>query len=94
MPAPEPQAVDETITEPQPPAAPPPPPARIENRAKEERKPEADLFKEQVQQLKQGLVGGVRPLPVTIPESGKLLLLTGALPPEHIAVELEVKGKK
>jgi hypothetical protein len=43
--------------------------------------------------LKKGLVGGVKPLPVAIPETGKLLLLTGVLPPEKIGVELEVKGK-
>jgi hypothetical protein len=45
-------------------------------------------------ELKQGLVGGVRPLPVTIPESGKAIFLTGALPPARVAVELEVKAKR
>jgi hypothetical protein len=49
-----------------------------------------DLAKE----LKQGMVGGVKPLPVTIPETGKALLLSGALPPARIGVELEVKGKR
>jgi hypothetical protein len=49
-----------------------------------------DAFKE----LKQGMVGGVKPLPVTIPETGKILLLTGALPPAQVGVEIEVKGKK
>jgi len=44
--------------------------------------------------LKQGLVGGVKPLPIAIPETGKLLLLSGVLPPEKIGVELEVKGKR
>jgi hypothetical protein len=44
--------------------------------------------------LQNGLVGGVKPLPVTIPEAGKALLLTGALPPPKVAVELEVKGKR
>ena len=44
--------------------------------------------------LKQGLVGGVKPLPIAIPETGKLLLLSGVLPPERIGVELEVKGDK
>jgi hypothetical protein len=39
-------------------------------------------------------VGGVRPLPVAIPESGKLLFLTGVLPPPRVAVELEVKSKR
>jgi hypothetical protein len=33
-------------------------------------------------------------LPITIPESGKLLLLSGVLPPEKIGVEIEVKGNK
>jgi len=45
-------------------------------------------------ELKQGLVGGVKPLPIAIPESGKLLLLSGVLPPEKIGVEIEVKGNK
>ena len=45
-------------------------------------------------ELKQGLVGGVKPLPITIPETGKLLLLSGVLPPEKIGVEIEVKGNK
>jgi hypothetical protein len=52
-----------------------------------------DAF-EEMKVLRQGLVGGVKPLPITIPETGKLLLLTGVLPPERIGVELEVKGKK
>jgi hypothetical protein len=34
------------------------------------------------------------PLPIAIPETGKLLLLTGVLPPERVGVELEVKGKR
>ena len=50
-----------------------------------------EAFKEQASILRQGLVGGVRPIPVEIPESGKLLLVAGALPPERVAVELEVK---
>jgi hypothetical protein len=44
--------------------------------------------------LQQGLVGGVKPLPVAIPESGKVLYLTGVLPPVRVGVELEVKGKR
>ena len=43
--------------------------------------------------LKQGMVGGIKPLSVTIPETGKILLLTGALPPARVSVELEVNGK-
>ncbi|HSK77414.1 MAG TPA: carboxypeptidase-like regulatory domain-containing protein [Thermoanaerobaculia bacterium] len=46
------------------------------------------------EELKQGLVGGVKPLPVTIPESGKVLLMTGVLPPARVAVELDVKAKR
>jgi hypothetical protein len=53
-----------------------------------------DAFEEMAVQLKNGLVGGVRPLPVTIPETGKLLLLSGALPPARVGVELEIKGKE
>jgi len=45
-------------------------------------------------ELKQGLVGGVRPLPVAIPESGKALYLTGVLPPAQVSVKLDVKAKK
>ncbi|HZF09717.1 MAG TPA: hypothetical protein VFE33_13080 [Thermoanaerobaculia bacterium] len=48
---------------------------------------------EVLKDLRQGLVGGVKPLPVTLPESGKALLLSGALPPAKVRVELDVKGK-
>ena len=41
-----------------------------------------------------GLVGGVKPLNVAIPESGKVLLLTGVLPPADVDVELEVRARK
>ncbi|HEX3528216.1 MAG TPA: carboxypeptidase-like regulatory domain-containing protein [Thermoanaerobaculia bacterium] len=51
------------------------------------------LFAQEAQGLQQGLVGGVKPLPISIPESGKVLLLTGVLPPSRVAVELEVKAK-
>jgi len=44
--------------------------------------------------LMQGLIGGVKPLDVAIPESGKALLLAGVLPPSRVTVELEVKGAK
>ncbi|HEY0512248.1 MAG TPA: hypothetical protein VGH73_10105 [Thermoanaerobaculia bacterium] len=53
-----------------------------------------DAFKDEAKSLRQGLVGGIKPLPIAIPETGKLLLLAGVLPPETIGVELEVKGKK
>jgi hypothetical protein len=45
-------------------------------------------------ELKQGLVGGVHPLPVAIPESGKALYLTGVLPPAQVSVRLDVKAKR
>ena len=44
--------------------------------------------------LKQGLVGGVKPLPVKIPEAGKVLRMSGALPPARVSVSLEVKSPK
>lgn len=47
-----------------------------------------------VEELRQGLVGGVRPLPVVIPETGKALYLTGVLPPAQVTVELDVKAKR
>jgi hypothetical protein len=53
----------------------------------------ANYFK-QVDQLQQGLVGGVKPLPITIPESGKSLVLSGVLPPERVSVVIDVKAKK
>jgi hypothetical protein len=53
-----------------------------------------DSFAAAAQGLKKGLVGGVKPLPITIPLSGKSLLLSGALPPARVAVELEVKGRR
>jgi hypothetical protein len=52
-----------------------------------------DAF-EEMKVLRKGLAGGIKPLPITIPETGKLLLLTGVLPPEKIGVEIEVKGKQ
>jgi hypothetical protein len=44
--------------------------------------------------LMQGLVGGVKPLDVAIPETGKALLLGAVLPPARVTVELEVKAAK
>jgi hypothetical protein len=49
-----------------------------------------DAFEE----LKLGVVEGVRPLPVTIPESGKVLFLSGVLPPAQVSVKLDVKAKR
>jgi hypothetical protein len=54
----------------------------------------ATTYREVVQGLQQGLVGGVKPLPVSVPESGKLLVLTGVLPPERITLEMDVKAKR
>ncbi len=51
-------------------------------------------YSQEVKNLKQGLVGGVRPVPVTIPETGKALVLAGALPPARVTVELDVKARK
>ncbi|HYG64150.1 MAG TPA: hypothetical protein VEL74_16360, partial [Thermoanaerobaculia bacterium] len=93
-----------TETEMLPPPPPPPPapvevpqsisdaPLRVEERQRRDA-PREQLQKE-LDEIRQGLVGGVKPLPVSIPEDGKLLLLTGVLPPERVAVELEVKGKR
>lgn len=48
----------------------------------------------ELQALGQGLAGGVKPLQVEIPESGKLLRLAGALPPASVGVELEMRVKR
>jgi hypothetical protein len=64
--------------------APAPPPPSLD----------ADAFKEEAKGLQQGLVGGVKPLNIAIPESGKVLLLTGVLPPAKVGAELEVKAQK
>jgi hypothetical protein len=48
-----------------------------------------DAFEE----MKQGLVGGVKPLPVAIPETGKSFTFSGVLPPARIRLEMDVKGK-
>jgi hypothetical protein len=78
---------------PPPPPAPPAPERRDESTRRQADAPKVQ-FKKEVDEIRQGLVGGVKPLPVTIPEDGKLLLLSGVLPPERVAVELEVKGKR
>ena len=46
----------------------------------------AALFREEVEGLQQGLVGGVKPLRVSIPESGKVLGFSGVLPPPRVTV--------
>ncbi len=73
---------------------------RREKKAQErqdERRAELDrnrLYALEAQGLQQGLVGGVKPLPIAIPEAGKALLLTGVLPPSKVTAELEVKAKR
>ncbi|MFY9825765.1 MAG: hypothetical protein WAM82_30605 [Thermoanaerobaculia bacterium] len=62
--------------------------------ADQEEKRKKALFAKEAQGLQQGLVGGVKPLSIAIPESGKVLYLTGVLPPAKVGVELEVKGKR
>lgn len=52
-----------------------------------------NLYLNQAAQLQQGLVGGVKPLAVEIPESGKALLLAGALPPKEVSVALQVRRR-
>ncbi|NOZ95601.1 MAG: carboxypeptidase regulatory-like domain-containing protein [Acidobacteria bacterium] len=51
-------------------------------------------FRQQLDVLKKNLVAGVRPVPVTLPTTGKQLLLTGALPPRQVTAVLEVKGRR
>jgi hypothetical protein len=46
----------------------------------------------ELDELRQGLVDGVRPLPISIPEDGKALLLAGVLPPERVTLDLEVRS--
>ena len=81
-------AVEETITV----GSSAPAPLR-DVEAEREAAQQAAEFREQASLLKQGLVGGVRPVPVAIPESGKVLSLAGALPPPVVEVELEVKPR-
>lgn len=65
-------------------------PSRDERKEQERLRKDKDANAE-LDDLRQGLVGGVKPLPVEIPEEGKLLLLGGVLPPARVAVELEVR---
>ncbi len=67
----------------------------LPRKSKEAREQEtAANYRDENANLKQGLAGGVKPVPVTVPESGKVLLLAGALPPVAVAVELDVKAKR
>lgn len=51
-------------------------------------------FRQEAENLKAGLVGGVRPIPVVVPESGKSLRLAGLFPPTQVTVTLETKPAK
>lgn len=51
-------------------------------------------FRQEAENLKAGLVGGVRPIPVVVPESGKTLRLAGLFPPAEVTVTLETKPAK
>jgi len=74
-------------------ATPPPAPGKRELAKRAEDQRRRLLLDQEVALLNQGLVGGVRPLPVEIPETGKLLFLAGALPPEQVTVRLSVKDR-
>lgn len=69
--------------------APRPSKRELERRARQQQR--QALLDEELERLNQGLVGGVRPLPVEIPETGKLLLLSGALPPSEVIALVSVK---
>ena len=45
-------------------------------------------------ELRQALVGGVKPIEVKVPERGKVMKLSAALPPSLVTVTLEVKAPK
>ena len=53
-----------------------------------------EAFQNAVQSLRQGTTGGVRPLDVEIPKTGKVLLLTGVLPPADVTAELAVRRQR
>ncbi|MEO1086690.1 MAG: carboxypeptidase-like regulatory domain-containing protein, partial [Acidobacteriota bacterium] len=48
-------------------------------------------FRRRISRLSQGLTDGVKPLPVTIPETGKAIHLAGFLPPRGVSITLDVK---
>ena len=68
---------------------------RLLQERREERQARAveEARNQALDELRQGVVGGVKPLAITIPETGKLLFLAGALPPPSVAVELGVKNR-
>ncbi len=53
-----------------------------------------DFARAEFGQMSQGLAGGAKPLPVTVPETGKVLELGGVLPPARVSVELEVRAER
>lgn len=66
----------------------------IEKRRREsERQQLQAAFARELEKIPEAFVGGVKPLEVEIPETGKLLVLSGALPPPRVAVELDVKAR-
>jgi hypothetical protein len=48
-------------------------------------------FRQEAENLEAGLVGGVRPIPVVVPETGKALRLAALFPPARVTVTLETK---
>ena len=60
--------------------------------AKNESRVVLDAYRSNVAGLEQGLVGGVRPVPVSIPTEGKVLNLIGVLPSGPVTLQLDVKG--
>jgi Carboxypeptidase regulatory-like domain len=67
---------------------------RLRPRRKAPVPPPPPISFDSFEELKKGLQSGIRPLPIEIPESGKALLLSGVLPPAHVAVELEVRARR
>lgn len=64
----------------------------LEREVAEERRRQA--AESELNTMARDLGTGVRPLAVSIPETGKLLLLAGALPPERVELELEWRGNR
>jgi hypothetical protein len=64
----------------------------LQRRLELQQQPQQEITSQELQSLRQGLVGGVKPVPVTIPESGKTLVMEGVLPPSQVTVSIEVKA--
>jgi hypothetical protein len=56
-----------------------------------QRSNETALYRREAGALRRGLTAGVKPIPINIPEDGKLLELVAALPPDSVRVVLDVK---